>query len=452
MPRPTRIRTQRPSYIERKLSKASLKKGSHLSMRKSKTTVEISKNSGIEHYSGQATASLMNMMTSPEMPKSVVKQVNYHWKTLRKTSVVTSVKSLEDHETFQQKSESEKVLNRIKAMKNTASRDSSFRERKNSLVSTDIMLEKIKQIKREKSCDSIKTTSTVSRRNSRISILDQVDQSYETKKSIKRLTASKMLEKVPKIFQRDKSSDSVEDAKLATASALASRRSSRVSIMDQVESYHNVTKTRRLSKEKIVEKIKRSTESLSSKSSSQKQQNYGSRRCSIMDQVEAYHKPRDNIKKMVFSHLTRRASLVTNWFKDQEKESMLSGSQSNGFLACQGWEDQDDEDESGIGFCSFDSLPFIDDDEDCSNGANLSSSPSTSMPSTSGTIAKILPTLSCAPKSLKVVKVVFRVKKVIQAHCSKSSFFVQKFNFYFPKKLSIFWGEKLVKMLWFWTF
>ena len=37
-------------------------------------------------------------------------------------------------------------------------------------------------------------------------------------------------------------------------------------------------------------------------------------------------------------------------------------------------------------------------------------------------------------------------------HCSKSSFFVQKFNFDFPRKLSIFWGEKLVKMLWFWTF
>ena len=37
-------------------------------------------------------------------------------------------------------------------------------------------------------------------------------------------------------------------------------------------------------------------------------------------------------------------------------------------------------------------------------------------------------------------------------HCSKSSFFVQKFNFDFPRKLSIFLGEKLVKMLWFWTF
>ena len=37
-------------------------------------------------------------------------------------------------------------------------------------------------------------------------------------------------------------------------------------------------------------------------------------------------------------------------------------------------------------------------------------------------------------------------------HCSKSSFFVQKFNFDFPTKLSIFFGEKLVKMLWFWTF
>ena len=41
---------------------------------------------------------------------------------------------------------------------------------------------------------------------------------------------------------------------------------------------------------------------------------------------------------------------------------------------------------------------------------------------------------------------------IILSHCSKSSFFVQKFNFDFPRKLSIFWGEKLVKMLWFWTF
>ena len=39
-----------------------------------------------------------------------------------------------------------------------------------------------------------------------------------------------------------------------------------------------------------------------------------------------------------------------------------------------------------------------------------------------------------------------------ETHCSKSSFFVQKFNFEFPRKLSIFLGEKLVKMLWFWTF
>ena len=28
------------------------------------------------------------------------------------------------------------------------------------------------------------------------------------------------------------------------------------------------------------------------------------------------------------------------------------------------------------------------------------------------------------------------------SHCSKSSFFVQKFNFDFPRKLSIFWGWK----------
>ena len=80
MPRPKRIRTQRPSYIERKLSKASLKKGR--SMRKSKTTAfEISNKT--PDLTGGATSSLMTLM-SPEMPKSVVKQVNYHWKTLRK--------------------------------------------------------------------------------------------------------------------------------------------------------------------------------------------------------------------------------------------------------------------------------------------------------------------------------------------------------------------------------
>ena len=47
------------------------------------------------------------------------------------------------------------------------------------------------------------------------------------------------------------------------------------------------------------------------------------------------------------------------------------------------------------------------------------------------------------------------VEKEGKSHCSKSSFFVQKFNFDFPdfpRKLSIFWGEKLVKMLWFGTF
>ena len=41
---------------------------------------------------------------------------------------------------------------------------------------------------------------------------------------------------------------------------------------------------------------------------------------------------------------------------------------------------------------------------------------------------------------------------VFSSHCLKSSFFVQKFNFDSPRKLSIFLGEKLVKMLWFWTF
>ena len=50
------------------------------------------------------------------------------------------------------------------------------------------------------------------------------------------------------------------------------------------------------------------------------------------------------------------------------------------------------------------------------------------------------------------VVVVLMFVLVQETHCSKSSFFVQKFNFHFPRKLSIFLGEKLVKMWWFWTF
>ena len=46
----------------------------------------------------------------------------------------------------------------------------------------------------------------------------------------------------------------------------------------------------------------------------------------------------------------------------------------------------------------------------------------------------------------------YSASSVTYSHCSKSSFFVQKFNFDFPRKLSIFWGEKFVKMFWFWTF
>ena len=47
---------------------------------------------------------------------------------------------------------------------------------------------------------------------------------------------------------------------------------------------------------------------------------------------------------------------------------------------------------------------------------------------------------------------VYNIFSLYYTHCSKSSFFVQKFNFDFLRKLSIFLGEKLVKMLWFWTF
>ena len=41
---------------------------------------------------------------------------------------------------------------------------------------------------------------------------------------------------------------------------------------------------------------------------------------------------------------------------------------------------------------------------------------------------------------------------IFSPHCSKSSFFVQKFNFDFPRKIWEVLGEKLVKMLRFWTF
>ena len=40
----------------------------------------------------------------------------------------------------------------------------------------------------------------------------------------------------------------------------------------------------------------------------------------------------------------------------------------------------------------------------------------------------------------------FPIGRLLLPHCSKSSFFVQKFNFDFPRKVSIFWGEKLVNM------
>ena len=402
MQRPKRIRTQRPSYIERKLSKASLKKPK---MRKSSTTVYISKAIEPENSS---------FPLSPEMPKSVAQRVNYHWQTLRKTSVVTSQKSLDDK---QVENESEKVLKRIKNMK--TAEPPPMRERLNSLVSTEFMLEKLEKLKRDKSSESMgsseegkkqpSTSKLASRSCSRVSIMDQVE-SLNQQPKIKKLTASKVLDKV-KLF-RDKSSDSTtsaEEAKIAKA-ALISRRSSRVSIMDQVESYGN-PKIKKLSTEKIFEKLKRSTESLSSTASSSKKTCY-SRRCSIMDQVEAYHKPRDGIKKTVFSHLTRRASLVTNWFKDQEdRESMLSASgggpgghsgSNGGFFGAHRNDSLDYDDDEGIGLNnSFDSLPYIDDDSDsCSNGAcALSTSPSTSMPSSTD---KMTPSLSYPPKSLKV--------------------------------------------------
>ena len=60
------------------------------------------------------------------------------------------------------------------------------------------------------------------------------------------------------------------------------------------------------------------------------------------------------------------------------------------------------------------------------------------------------------PKSRQKCLWIFDTCKIqptlICTHCSKSSFFVQKFNFDISRKLSIFLGENLVKMLWFWHF
>ena len=50
------------------------------------------------------------------------------------------------------------------------------------------------------------------------------------------------------------------------------------------------------------------------------------------------------------------------------------------------------------------------------------------------------------------VRKIFSMFPFLTSHCSKSSFFVQKFNFHFPWKLSNCFGWKLVKMLWFSTF
>ena len=46
----------------------------------------------------------------------------------------------------------------------------------------------------------------------------------------------------------------------------------------------------------------------------------------------------------------------------------------------------------------------------------------------------------------------FLDKKLIMHPARNLHFLSKKFNFNFPRKLSIFLGEKLVKMLWFWTF
>ena len=58
----------------------------------------------------------------------------------------------------------------------------------------------------------------------------------------------------------------------------------------------------------------------------------------------------------------------------------------------------------------------------------------------------------CFPKGSNIKDCIDFWYQVSKTHCSKSSFFVQKLNFDFPRKLSIFWAEKLVKMLWFCTF
>ena len=70
------------------------------------------------------------------------------------------------------------------------------------------------------------------------------------------------------------------------------------------------------------------------------------------------------------------------------------------------------------------------------------------LPKVKALVIKESLTASCS--GFRIRMMIFKV--IWNSHCSKSSFFVQKFNFDFPRKMSIFfWGEKLVKMLWFRT-
>ena len=181
------------------------------------------------------------------------------------------------------------------------------------------------------------------------------------------------------------------ERKLSRASFKSSLRKSRTSVelsespempksVAKKLSYHwnTLRKNQRRDSEteSIICKLKVSLNSLTEKrrNSAESSVNY-SRRCSrvsILDQAESL-KPKDGIKKMVFSRFSRRASLVANWFA---KPGDVPKSVSDNF--CTTIESFDDFADEGIGRSSFDSLPYIDADSspnllDLSSNVSLNS-------------------------------------------------------------------------------
>ena len=242
--RSERIRSRRPSYLERKLGKASF----IAALRKSKTNVDLVKNEAV--------------ILSPGMPKSVSKQIRYHWKTLRKTNGG-----------LRKNGDKDSNVSPLSASGISQKRNSS-----DSVISEKFLNKMKNTIKKSESLGSIRTITNF----------------------------------------RDRSKSSTESINSELSRRIAySRRCSRVSILDQ---------------------------------------------------AEAYHKPKDGIKKMVVTSIGRRASVMANWFTNKEtdeKQSMIpkSASVSNGFCSSSRETEEESFDEGiGLNNSSYDSLPYIDDD------------------------------------------------------------------------------------------